>query len=269
MLPLRELQSRFARSLFDGVDQPIASSVYDDGIDGAARLRIYRNNLHEGFTKTLSLEFPVIERLVGEDYFRQLARQFLKQHPSRAGNLHYVGEPLAGFLAVWFEGTEYAYMADVAALEWAYQESLVAVDAPPLDPGTLRGLEPEHIAELRLTLHPACRLVSSAWPIVRIWSVNQPDAPPDAVVDLASGADFVLVLRTAKGGEFRRLSAGEYALLHAFASSASLAEAFEAAHTADPSFDLGGALQRFIALGALTTAVLAVPPSPSSSGVSS
>ena len=143
MLPLRELQLRFAAALFDGAVEPIAPHVLAGALGADARLRIYRNNLREGFRKTLALEFPVIERLVGAQYFAQLALELLTEHPSRAGNLHHVGAPLAAFLRRRFAGTEHAYLPDVAELEWACQEALVAADSEPLDPQSLRRIDPK------------------------------------------------------------------------------------------------------------------------------
>src|SRR3569832_2986714 len=65
MSSLREFQRQFVEALFDGSP------------DGRSGIEIYRNNLHEGFLKALALEFPVIQRLVGEAYFRQLVCCFL------------------------------------------------------------------------------------------------------------------------------------------------------------------------------------------------
>src|SRR6267142_5408469 len=140
MLPLRDLQMRFDDALFDAAPDAAAPWILgcDNGADSRARLAIYRNNLHEGFRKTLALEFPVIERLVGEDYFRQLALSFLAEHPSRCGDLHPIGEPFARFLLQRFEDTQYAYLPDVATLEWAYQQSSMAADAPAFEPAALR-----------------------------------------------------------------------------------------------------------------------------------
>lgn len=74
MPPLRELQQRLAAHLFGEESADIVPWLCADGIAPVSRLGIYRNNLHEGFTRTLALEFPVVRRLVGADYFRQLAR---------------------------------------------------------------------------------------------------------------------------------------------------------------------------------------------------
>src|SRR3954453_14142785 len=80
---LRELQLQFVAAMFAESDA-IQTHVRDDGMSASARLGIYRNNLREGFIKALALGFPVIERLGGTDYFRQLALEFMSAHPSRA-----------------------------------------------------------------------------------------------------------------------------------------------------------------------------------------
>jgi len=252
LLALRELQLRFVDALFDGAVEPIEPHILSDGIAGADRIAVYRNNLREGFIKALALGFPVIERLVGTDYFRQLALEFLRAHPSRAGNLHHIGAPLAHFLKQRFANTEHAYLADVAALEWAHQEALVAADAEPVAPEALSAFDPADYERLRFDLHPTCALVRSEYPIVRIWSTNQPGASGEEIIDLRSGGDNVLVLRTPECIEFHRLPAGEFACLDAFAHGVGLGAAFEAAEAADAAFDLGQSLQRFMRLRILT-----------------
>ncbi len=115
--------------------------------------------------------------------------EFLHAHPSRSGNLHHIGAPFAPFLAQRFAGTQYAYFADVAALEWAYQEALACR-------GCRTRCPPRRFADI-----DACRLrapdvrvssgvrasCSRATPIVRIWRANQPETLSDEVIDLACG----------------------------------------------------------------------------------
>jgi len=105
VLSLPELQARIAATLFGDAAAPPPGCIRSDGIAAELRLGIYRNNLEEGFAKTLALEFPVMQRLVGEDYFRQLALSFLAGHPSRSGDLHQVGAPFASFLREQFADT--------------------------------------------------------------------------------------------------------------------------------------------------------------------
>lgn len=252
MLSLRDLQDSFAAYLFGDRSQSVIPWIRADGIDPVDRLGIYRNNLHAGFHKTLALEYPVICRLVGPDYFRQLARAFLACHPSRSGDLHHVGTAFSAFLQRQFEDSDYSYLGDVAALEWAYQECLVAEDAKPLDPVTLRKVPPQSYGRLRFALRPACRLVQSRFPVLKIWQVNQPESAADEIIDLDSGPDFLLVFRSPKGIFFRRIHQDDYRLLAAFAAGNSLAEALELVVASSPTFDLGAALQRCIEIAVLS-----------------
>jgi len=254
VLRLPELQLRFVAALFGGSRDSLAPWIVDDGIDSEARIGIYRNNVRAGFAKTLVLEFPVIERLVGSAYWRQLAREFQAAHPSRSGNLHHIGAPFAAFLRQRFGATPYAYLADVAELEWAYQEALVAADAPPLDVGALRSIAPKQYPQLVFTLHPACRLVRTEYPVIRIWRANQPDVPVPETIDLRSAADLILVRRAAASIEFIALPPGQFAFLQAMSRSAPLGEAIDAALAVDDAFDAGQALRGCVALGALTGA---------------
>ena len=251
VLTLRELQLGFANALFDGADEAIASEIIANGIDPAERIDIYRTNLREGFIQALAITFPVIERLVGTDYFRQLALDFLRAHPSRAGNLHHIGGPLPGFLSKRFADTEYAYLSDVAGLEWAYDEALIAAEAQPITVDALSGIDPADYEQLRFDLHPASKLVQSAYPIVRIWRANQPETASDEIIDLRAGGERVLVLRSADGIDFHSLPAGDFAALDAFARGEPLGVALDEAQRADVAFDLGAALVRFMRLNVL------------------
>ena len=251
MLALRELQTRFAEALFDGADAALQGEIVADGVAAAERIDIYRNNLREGFSKALAIGFPVIEKLVGPEYFRQLALDFLGAAPSRAGNLHYIGAPFPAFLRERFVETEYAYLTDVAALEWACEEALVAPDAAPISADDLREIDPARYESLHFDLHPACALLQSAYPIVSIWRANQPDAADDTLINLAEGGDNILVARAARGIEFHQLPIADFAALKAFAGGLTLGEALEAGQSADPSFDLGAALRRFLSLNIL------------------
>ena len=99
-----------------------------------AKTEIWQGRLALMILKTLEATFPVLVRLAGTDWFRQTGRAYLRRHPSRAGNIHYIGERFAQFLDDELTDTDHDYFADVARLEWAYQEVLVAAESATLDP---------------------------------------------------------------------------------------------------------------------------------------
>ena len=252
MLSLPELQQRFAAAILDSEGAEFASEI-DAGAKGPSaleRLGVYRNNWREGFRKALASGFPVLARLVGPDYFRQLALEFLAAHPSRSGDLEHIGAPLPAFLEQRFAGSQYAYLGDVAALEWACQQVLAAADHAAATADALGAIDPADIGAVRFSLHPAVRLLASPFPVSRIWLANQPGAEIETI-DLASGGEQLLVRYAASGLELHRLRTGEFALAQALAQGSELGDALAAAHGAAPESDLASALHRLLAIGAL------------------
>ena len=140
----------------------------------------------------------------------------------------------------------------MATLEWAHQQALIAADAVALVADDFRHIDPASYGQLVFSMHPACGLVRSSYPIVRIWRANQPETASDEVIDLASAADNVLVLRSAECVEFHRLADAPFALIEALARGESLGTALDRAHSIDSDFDLGAALRHVIGLQILT-----------------
>ena len=250
MPSLPELQRAFGEALLSGTSTALDPHVSPNGLDAAARLRIYRNNAREGFLTALRAQYPVLARLVGEDYFRQLAQEYRERHPSPSGNLHHVGAALPQYLAARFAGGEYDYFADVARLEWAVQDAFVAADHAPLDRGRLAQIDPARYADLSFALHPAARLVFSAYPVLTIWRANQVGADAQQRIDLDAGAEQVLVTRTAEDVELAQIDACEFAFLSQCAAGASFADAVASASEVG-AFDAGSSLRRHVADGTL------------------
>jgi Putative DNA-binding domain len=198
---LAALQARFAAALRDpqggagSIDPALAGAVRDDGIAPAARLAVYRNNARAMFSGALGRTFPVLARRVGPGYFERLASEYRAAHPSRSGDLHWIGSAFPAWLEARLAGTEYAWLADLARLEWACEEVLVAADSAAIGVDALAAVDPGDLADLRVGLQPALRCVHSAYPVWSVWRENQPDAS-GAAVDLGLGAEHVVVTRT-------------------------------------------------------------------------
>ncbi|MDH5255150.1 MAG: DNA-binding domain-containing protein, partial [Gammaproteobacteria bacterium] len=122
MLALPDLQRAFLGAVLGGHTGVMAGLVRGDGIPPERRLRIYANNARSNFLTTLRATYPVIERLGGPEWFAQAAARYQSRHPSRCGDLQYVGRDFPAFLRGELDDTAYGYFSDVARLEWAYQE---------------------------------------------------------------------------------------------------------------------------------------------------
>ncbi|HWS11948.1 MAG TPA: hypothetical protein VN279_04055, partial [Rhodocyclaceae bacterium] len=161
------------------------------------------------------------------------------------------GEESRELAAVVVQVAALAYLPDVARLEWAIDRARRAADAAPLDPAALAEISPERLQGTRLLPHPACALIASPWPVLRIWQVNQPDYPGDAAVDLDEGGDRLLVRRPADEPEVEPLPEADFAFLSALFAGATLGAAFEETLARFPGFDLAAALRRHVLSGTL------------------
>ena len=238
---LREIQRQFMQGILHGDNLP--------GLQPPAAASIYANNARVNFTQTLKLTYPAICRLVGEDYFRQCAREFQKRHPSRSGDLQHVGKDFSDYMETLHRADEFSYLADVARLEWAYQEALIESEFVPLDLDRLAQVEPRNHLDLRFCLQPSARVVESAFPILAIWEANVADASAqEDQIDLNAGADRLLLVRTFNDVRIHRLTAGEFTFLIRLRSRERFGAAVESALDADPAFDPGASLKNFVAL---------------------
>lgn len=250
MLSLRDLQRRFVDGILGPDGAAILPAIVDHGLPAAERLAIYRNNCREGFHDALATGYPVLRRLTGEAYFRQLAREYQRALPSPSGNLFHAGERLPEFLQLRFRETSYEYFVDVARLEWCCQAVLIAAAHGRLDPRRLAAVDPADHAALRFAINPGTRLTRSVYPVVLIWEAHQSPEDPEPI-DLGVGGEQAIVRRCADGIRVGRLSPAEYACLDALQSRETLGVAAGRGLAADPGFDLSAALRRWLALGLL------------------
>lgn len=246
---LPELQAAFAAGIF-GENPGAIVAIAPGRFTPEQYLQIYRNNVFESLTGALKAVYPVIERLVGEGFFRFAADSYIRQHAPRSGNLHDFGMHYADFLAGFTPAAGLPYLPDVARLEWAWQEAFHSADAAPFDARRLAEVPVERQGNLRFALNPSVRLFDSAYPVLGIWRANQ-DQAAEEIVDLTQAGTALLVIRRGRRVEIEILTPGEHALLHAIKQDASLAAACDAAFAVESSFDLAAALQRGIQGGTL------------------
>jgi hypothetical protein len=247
MPSLRELQLAFAAGVFGSGDPPAARWVVDGGYGAARRLAIHRNNTLHNLLQALRDVFPVVEQLVGEDFFAAAARRFVLGQPSTSGDVQRFGAEFGDFLAGFAPAAGLPYLGDTARLEWLVHRAFHAADHGPLSLACLAGFAPEDYGRLGFRLHPACGLIASAYPIDRIWAAHQGGPVDGAVIDLSQGPVRLLVRRLQFEVGVLALSSGEFAWLSRLAAGQTLDAATLAAGDADPGFDLGAMLARHVA----------------------
>jgi len=256
MHSLRELQAGFAAALFDPAASRQAPGIRASGLSPALRLGFYRTNVFENYRKALRVTYCAVEKLIGPGLFSALAQDYAQRYHSRSGDVGEHGAHFAEFLSKHPVARDLPYLADVARLEWCLEECFNEIDPQPLSMERLSTVPPDLCGELRFMLAPSCRLVSSRYPIDRIWEMCQPDHPSDECIDLNAGGVDLLVRRDGFAVTTERLASGDVAMLKALASGYNFTEAFEYARCAQSAFDPALFLQRYLGNGVLADFVL-------------
>lgn len=235
-------QQAFAAALLDPA-LPCPQGLRSwNGSDPARRLAVYRNNVVSSLIDALADTFPVVQQLVGAEFFRAMAGVFVRRHPPRSRILAHYGEGFAAFVSDFEPTAALAYLPDMARLEFARLRALHAADAKPIAESALAHAlgDPQRLAGLRFEWHPSLALIESPHAVVSLWAAHQTDGEVPAVpidnneqaVVLRDGLDvLVLSLDPGTAHFVGRTLAGD-----AFGVAAAAASGLHA------SFDLGAAL---------------------------
>jgi Putative DNA-binding domain len=228
MIALRLVQKRFAAALLDA-DRDAPRELRQAG----RRFAVYRNNLRVSLTDGLVARFPLCHALVGEAFFRAMAARFLELCPPRSPILATWGDDLPAFIELFPPARTLPYLADCARLEIARTEAYHAADAAPLEPAELTAVTPDEWDDVRVTLHPSVRVVSSRHPIGTIWRLH---AGPRGPALAGWEPEDVLVVRPASDVLVSILPRGGAAFLESLGGTP-VGRAARAAR-ASPAFDL-------------------------------
>ena len=201
-------QAPFATALLDPA-LPVPDGLIDpQGRPAVKRFDVYRNNVTVSLTKALEIGFPIIRRLVGDDFFAAMARVYLRAHPPASRMMMHYGADMPAFLAAFPPVNHLPYLPDVARLELAIRQSYHAADSTPLPADALAQIMPDAFLASRLTLAPALRVIQSHWPIHAIWHANtNADAPkpqmrPESLAIFRPEFDPVVTLLPAHAAGF-------------------------------------------------------------------
>jgi hypothetical protein len=245
----------FARALVDPSRPAPAATRRRDGRRVERRFAVYRNNVAVALIGSLEARYPVVRRLVGDDFFRAMAGAYVAAEKPRSPTLIHYGDGFPEFVANFPPAGAIVYLADVARLENAWVEAYHAAEASALGLDALAAIAPDAFETLRFRPHPAARLLNFAHPAASIWAVSQGEGEPRAPE--VWSAEEALVARPDADVVVRVLPSGGFAFAAALFSGASLGEA--AALAAVDGFDAGAHLVGLVDAGAFQSLISQEP----------
>lgn len=248
--PALSTVDRFADALIDPKKATPEDLKGPNGKAADKRFAVYRNNVVVSLVDALAATFPAVQRIVGEQFFRAMARVYALETPPTSPLMAEYGHGFPAFLERFEHVAELPYLPDVARIERAWLDVYHAADAPPLDPSILGSIAPERMAQVRFIVHPAARVIQSAYAAVSITALNRSEADCGALdVNVAEDA---LLTRPHLEVTLRRLPPGGAVFLQALTEGATLGEAATVGANSSPDFDLPANIGGVLSAGAFT-----------------
>ena len=135
-------------------------------------LEAYQRNFKANACRALSISFPVVYQLLGEELFNELVSVFSVQSIPDIGDWSEWGSEFPNWLAQHDISNEFPYLKDCAQLDWLHHQCERA-ENPTLDFDSFQWLADENAAAGTLTVNSTAVIFHSRFPIVDIWQVHQ------------------------------------------------------------------------------------------------
>ena len=247
-------RSGFANRFAKGLTDPTCPTP--DGVTGprgkgaVKRYNVYRNNVTVSLIEALAAVFPGTQRLAGVEFFRAMARFYVRAAPPTSPLLFEYGGDFPDFIAIYEYARSAPWLADVARVERAWLDAYHAADLGTLTPEALAAFPSDALPDAVFVPHPATRIVSSGFAAVSMFVANRTEDPVGSI-DAMTPED-ALITRPGLDVVVRRLPPGGAMFLKRLVSGETLGAAAAAAFEASASFDLSANIAGIVEAGAFT-----------------
>lgn len=254
-MTLEELQTQLLSAMYQSsakaFDRSLINSLdANHGLSPEQQLAVYHGSVQGGLIEALGDIYPRVKQSLGTNFFTALAQLYLQAYPSLSPRLDDFGVHLSEFCED-FKGLEMLpYCSDLVRLDWAWHRAFHAKNVEELKPEALHGLTETELSECLLRLTPSVFILQSAYPIYQIWSLCNLEfrgEDTDKQVDLAEGAEAVLVWRQGFQTRVSALSPLELSFLQRVKVGQPLGDIFTA--LLSEGHDLSLCFGRLLALG--------------------
>ncbi len=244
---MTDLAPEFIAAVLDP-HQPVPAPIASASPAADSRFAVYRNNVIASLSKALQTDYPVINTLVGAEFFQAMAGEFVRNHPPRTPMMMDFASEFPEFLESFEPVATLPYLADVSRIENALRQSYHAADSTGLTPDDLSALAPADLADAHVELAPSFRLLTSPWPVFSLWD----DTTRGLRRDPPKTGQAVAITRKVHDPLPRLLVGGEWAFLASLMRGTSLGMALSAAVVVQPDYTLEHTLVWLLDSGAIT-----------------
>lgn len=161
---LRESQRQFYQDVLNNAKG--AKNYLNQGnFSGSDLLQIYHNQYFISLSEALEKTYSCVKRLVGEDFFNRLAKEFIQVYPSKTGNIIDYGAEFEDFIRNNTLCKNLPYLADVAKFEHNYERCYFLLDTQ--------------------------FFIYSPYPIIKIWQLNE----QSDILDFSNAESYIKIYK--------------------------------------------------------------------------
>ncbi len=239
-------QQTFFDALLNPERPPPSELVSWNGSDVTTRFAVYRNNVVGSLIAALADTYPVTQQLVGEEFFRAMARVFVSAEPPRSRVLAFYGDTFPHFIEQFPPAASVPYLADVARLEMLRVHAFHAADANelPVDIIAQALANTEDLPDMIVGFNPSLRLLQSKYAVVSLWAAHQ------GISDISKvdprTCENALVIRPQLDVDVISLDPSAATFVAYLIQGETLGFATEQVTNAHTDFDLAGILQLLV-----------------------
>ena len=227
---LSELQQQFWGALTE-FDNTIIASIKDQGnITADDRIEIYRTNVRSLHVSVLMSVYPVCEKILGSDYFKQIAMNYFKLYPSSSYDLNDYGHKFPSFIKQLLmkrpELADFQYLADLAQLEWKIQKVYFSADNEMLNMADFQKACANKTGDMKFSLQAGVDIQYSEFPIAELWEMHQKHNVTQQV-EITNSSEYVCIYRDSLQVMIKKVDEDLYDLMMAIQDNKSLSEIAE------------------------------------------
>lgn len=171
-MKLQDIQKQFLDCIYR--DDDLLKSSFNNRYPDLS-LNIYKNNAIHNLVSALSIMYPSVYNQLGEDAFNKVSKDYIKDNPSRDGNLDVYGINFPEFLR--YHKNIKGYIYNLAQLDLAYHAVYVAVDYSirPID--DFKNIASNDYTNLIFLVNPTLQLLELENDVLHIWKHQTKDVP--------------------------------------------------------------------------------------------
>ena len=226
---LQDIQQRFSDALLSRDTR--LQALFESELKTNSRipqniaLEIYKNNVSMACVNTLRSLYSVVESVIGEACFNQMALDYVSQHPSKHADLNFYGEDYPVFISKIIKVnpifSDLLYLYDLSKIEWYLHCAYYAENDENI---LLTSMD--DTLNLQLKTSNALKIMDSCFPVYAIWRAHKTFENTDKIAGLKK-IDYLVVFRNGYIPDVVQVDVENWLLLKEIKNTTSLNELAE------------------------------------------